>query len=123
LWKHWSPSLTLDSAEWEATAASFRNPDWVDVTIDSYRHRWGLSDGDPSLAADDAMFAACPIVSVPTIVLHGDEDGATLPGMSENKEHLFSGGYERRVLAGVGHFVPREDPGSVTDAVMALLGR
>lgn len=123
LWKQWAPSLTLDAAEWQATAASFANPDWVDVTIDSYRHRWGLSPGDPSLAADDAMFAACPIIPVPTIVLHGDEDGATLPGMSEYKEHLFSGGYERRVLAGVGHFVPREDPASVTDAVMAMFRR
>jgi len=123
LWAHWSPSLTLDESEWLATARSFENPDWVGVTIDSYRQRWGNSKGDPLLDADEAYFAGCPTISVPTIVLHGDEDGATLPGMSENKDRFFSGGYTRHVLGGVGHFIQRENAGSVTEAVIELIKR
>ena len=121
LWRQWSPSLTLDPAEWRATARSFDNPDWVDVTIDSYRHRWGLSDGDPSLDADEAYFATSPMIAVPAIVIHGADDGATLPSMSEGKERFFASTYARHVLPGAGHFVQREDAGSVVDAVTTLL--
>ncbi len=123
LWQHWSPSYTLDESEWQKTARSFENRDWVDITIDSYRQRWGHADGDPRLAADEAFFAQCPAISVPTVVLHGDEDGATLPGMSEHKERFFTGGYTRRVLRGIGHFVPREDPASVVEAIVQSFDR
>ena len=58
---------------------------------------------------------------MPTILLHGDEDGATLPGMSENKDRFFTGGYTRHVLSGVGHFVQREDADRVTQAVGEFL--
>jgi len=122
LWRYWSPSLSLDESEWLATARSFENPDWVGVTIDSYRQRWGNAKGDPMLEADEAYFAACPTISVPTILLHGDEDGATLPGMSEHKDKFFTAGYTRRVLSGVGHFVQREDADSVAQSVFKLLG-
>lgn len=123
LWRHWSPSYVLDEAEWQTTARSFENPDWVDIAIDSYRHRWGFVDGDPQLAADEAFFARCPPIAVPTVVLHGDEDGATLPHMSEHKERFFTAGYTRRVLRGIGHFVPREDPAGVVGAIFDCFDR
>lgn len=121
LWRIWSPSLVLDEQEWHATARSFDNPDWVDITIDSYRHRWGLSVGNPRLAADEAFFASCPLITIPTVVMHGSEDGATLPAMSEHKERFFAGGYTHRTLPGVGHFMQREKADHVAAAVVSLL--
>ena len=123
LWELWSPNWQFDGATYERTAASFDNPDFVEVVIQSYRHRFGLAPGDPSLAAIEERLAAQPPITVPTIVLHGACDGVSAPQSSERHRHFFSGPYQRRVVPVAGHFLPQEAPGAVTDALPELWSR
>ena len=118
LWETWSPGWRFDEREFEATASSFDNQDFVEVAIHSYRHRWGNAPGDPYHEDLEARLSEPPPISVPTTVLHGEDDGATLPETSAGKEHFFTGPYERLVLPGVGHFVQRERPEAVVEAVL-----
>ncbi len=120
LWKTWSPGWQFSEAEFAATAHSFQNPDFVPVVMHSYRHRWGLAPGDPAYDSVDARLRSSPPVPVPTVMLHGADDGATLPASSEGKERYFPGGYTRRIVPGAGHFIQRERPQAVVDAVPAL---
>jgi pimeloyl-ACP methyl ester carboxylesterase len=120
LWSHWSPSWRFDEAELEATAASWENPDWVEVSVHSYSQRWGEADGDPQLSELEKRLGSSPKVALPTVVLHGEEDAATLVDATAGKDEFFTSSYERRTLPGVGHFVPREAPDAVVDAVLAL---
>ena len=110
LWHLWSPAWQFTEETFERTAASWDNPDWVEVVLHSYRFRWGAADPDPRYAALEEKLQPQPIISVPTLVLHGEQDGAALVASSEGKEQFFSGLYERRVLPGVGHYIPRERP-------------
>ncbi len=116
LWRTWSPSWRFDDAEFERTAAAFDNPDFAAVVLHSYRRRWGFAPADPRDAEDDARLANDPPISVPTVVLHGDEDGATLVAATADKERYFTGGYVRTLVRGAGHFVQREAPAAVAAA-------
>jgi len=120
LWRLWSPNWTFDDATFQATAANFDNPDFVDVTIQSYRHRYGNAPGDPAYDALEAVLAAQPPIPVPTIVLHGEEDGVGAPATSIPRDHLFTGGMERRLIPRAGHFLSRENPADVVAAVVRL---
>ncbi|MCI4666154.1 MAG: alpha/beta hydrolase [Neomegalonema sp.] len=121
LWETWSPGWTFSDAEFAATAASFDNPDWAAITVHSYRHRWGLADGDPAYAALEARVTADPTISRPTLTLHGAADGANSPETSEGKEALFSSDYERVLIDGAGHFPQRERPEETAAALTAFL--
>jgi pimeloyl-ACP methyl ester carboxylesterase len=112
LWRLWSPNWHFDDATFEATAAGFDNPDFVAVTIHSYRHRYGNVPGDPALEAIEERLAARPPITVPAVVLHGAADGVSPPAHSEHRPQQFSGPYDRRVVPGAGHFLPREEPDS-----------
>jgi pimeloyl-ACP methyl ester carboxylesterase len=120
LWETWSPPGWFSDDALAATARSFENPDWAAVTLHSYRHRWGLADGDPAYAALEARLLPTPAIGVPTLVIHGGADGANDPSTSAGRERLFSGRYERRVLDGIGHFPQREAPAAVIDAILAF---
>lgn len=120
LWKLWSPSWRFSKTAFDKTAASFDNPDFVDVAVHSYRYRWGNAEADAQYAELVARMAKAPKIRIPTAVIVGAEDGATLPAASEGKEQYFSGEYQRRVLRGVGHFIQREQPQAVIDAVLKL---
>jgi pimeloyl-ACP methyl ester carboxylesterase len=123
MWDTWSPAGSWrDDAEFEATAAAWDVPEFVDVTLHSYRHRWGHAPGDPHYAADEAALSPAPVLDVPTLVLHGEADGVNPPHTSAGKEAFFRGRYERRLLAGVGHFPQREAPGAVAQALIEFLG-
>jgi pimeloyl-ACP methyl ester carboxylesterase len=119
LWQTWQPPAHFDQAAFERTAPSWENPDWAAVTLHSYQHRWGSVPGDGRYDDLEARMQGPPPVHVPTVVLHGGEDGANEPATSEGLEHSFRAGYARRVLPGVGHFPQREDPAAVADAVLA----
>ena len=121
LWHLWSPNWRFDDATFEATAASFDNPDFVAVTIQSYRHRHGNAAGDPALEPVEQALAAQPPITVPTIVLHGAADGVSPPAQSEHRPHQFSGRYDRRVVPLAGHFLSRETPDAVVRALRDLI--
>lgn len=126
LWHAWSPSWRFGGDTYDATAASFDVPDFAAIVTHSYRHRWGFAPADlrESLAAaDDALLAGMPKIAVPTLVIHGDEDGATLLEATADREDFFSAAYERIVVRGVGHFVQREAPAVVAAAYAAFRKR
>jgi pimeloyl-ACP methyl ester carboxylesterase len=121
LWRLWSPNWRFDDATYDRTAVSFDNPDFVDVVIHSYRHRFGYAGGDPSLEAIERRLAAKPRISVPTIVLHGDGSGLSPPEGSLKHAVCFTGPYQRRVIPTAGHNLPQEAPDAVADAVLELV--
>lgn len=120
LWRLWSPEWRFGDADFEATAASFDNPDFVEVVIHSYRHRFGLVAGDPALAPIERRLAAQPPVTVPAITLDGDADGVLVPGGAAKHAPHFTGRYEHRVVAGGGHNLPQEKPDAFAAAILAV---
>ena len=122
MWDLWAPNGWYEPAEFEATADAFDNNDWADIVLHSYRHRWGHAPGDPAYAADELALNPAPVLSVPTLMLHGEADGVSSLATSANKEAFFSGPYQRRLLPGVGHFPQREAPDRVADEVLTFLG-
>lgn len=120
IWHTWSPTMQFTDTEFERTAASWDNPDWVDVVLHAYCVRWGAAPPDPRYDALEKQLTPQPKISVPTTVLHGALDGASLAASSEGKEAYFTGPYQRRVLPGVGHYLPREASDAVVQAVLGL---
>jgi pimeloyl-ACP methyl ester carboxylesterase len=121
LWRLWSPTWAFDEATFERSAQAFDNPDFVDVVIHSYRHRFGLVAGDPALAGIEAQLALQPPITVPAVVLEGAASGIYDVGGPAKDAHMFSGPRESRVIAGVGHNVAQEAPREFAEAVLALL--
>jgi len=122
MWDTWSPAGWYAAADFEAAAQAFAGPDWADVVLHSYRHRWGHAEGDPAYAQDEARLRPAPVLSVPTLVLHGGADACNHPDTSRGREAMFRGRYEREVLQGVGHFPPREAPARVGEAILRFCG-
>jgi pimeloyl-ACP methyl ester carboxylesterase len=120
LWKLWSPDWQFDQATFDRTAAAFDNPDFVDVVIHSYRHRFGYVAGDPSLADIERKLAGQPQIAVPAICLHGLSDGVVPVGISNAHEKHFVGRFECQSLPGIGHNIPQEAPGAFVDAILKL---
>ena len=123
LWRDWSPGWRFDDATFEQAAAAFDNPDFVPVVIHSYRHRYRNAPGEPRLDAIERRLAERPRIEVPSVILHGRDDGVDPPRRSEPHLALFPAGTERRVIPDAGHFLPREQPGAVVDALVSLLAR
>ena len=121
LWKLWSPTWVFDDATFERSAAAFDNPDFVDVAIQSYRHRYALTPGDPALLEIERRLAAQPPISVRSITFDGADDGVRQVALASQHAHLFTGGREHRVVRGVGHNMPQEVPQVFADAVMELV--
>jgi pimeloyl-ACP methyl ester carboxylesterase len=120
LWRLWSPTWAFSEETYARTAAAFDTPDFVEVVIHSYRHRYGYADGHPALESIEAKLAAQPPISVRTVAIYGMDDGVnTLPAPSDTDAH-FTGQYERRDIAGAGHNVPQERPGDFADAILHL---
>ena len=120
LWRLWSPTWRFDEATYARTAAAFENPDFVDVVVHSYRHRYGNAPGDPRLEAMEGRLATMPAIGVPTLSLHGAVDGVTPVEMSRANEDRFTGFCARRVLEGIGHDLPQEAPEVFADAILEL---
>jgi pimeloyl-ACP methyl ester carboxylesterase len=120
LWRLWSPTWDFEKEVFNQTADAFDNPDFVEVVIHSYRHRFGLVPGDPTVEETEQLLTKQPKISVPTISLDGYTDGVT-PSDGSDQHHLFTGKYERRVLPCVGHNPPQEAPLDFADAVLSLI--
>jgi len=122
LWKEWSPTWNFSDEAFERTAASFDNPDFVDLVIHSYRHRNSNAPGDPRFAQAERQLSQSPKIHVPSIVLRGADDGVNPPppDLSADRTH-FTSLSDSRVVAGAGHFVPREKPDIVAAAILELM--
>lgn len=118
IWEQASPKWAFDDATFGRSAAAFDNPDHVAVTIDNYRWRLGLAQGEPKYDALEARLAALPAIAVPTITMEGDANGAPhLDPPAYAKK--FTGRYEHRpVTGGIGHNLPQEAPDAFAQAVI-----
>jgi pimeloyl-ACP methyl ester carboxylesterase len=121
LWQQWSPNWKFDDACFERTAGAHDNPDYVDVVIHSYRHRYGLAEGDPRYADLQQRLAALPAITVPTVTLDGDADGVAPVTDGRASAAKFTGGRTHRVIPHAGHNLPQEEPEAFAAAVMELL--
>jgi pimeloyl-ACP methyl ester carboxylesterase len=121
LWREWSPAWRFEAAEFDRAAASFDNPDFVPIAVHSYRHRHGNAPGELRFAAVERHLATRPPITVPSMLLHGADDTVSPPARTERHLALFPPGTERRVVPGAGHFMPREQPAAVADALLELL--
>ena len=121
LWNHWSPTWKFDDQTYEATAISFTNPDFVNVVVHSYRHRYGLVNGDPKFEHIETELLKQPTIKTPTIVLDAEADGVEpFEGTGKDAMH-FVGNYERRIIKEVGHNVPKEAPREFAEAIRAVI--
>lgn len=113
MWETWSPEGWFDDATFDRVAASFENPDWVEVTLHSYRSRWDEAEPDPVSRWLHDKVKATKAVALPAIYFQGELDGVNPPETSEKVGEKFTGPFERIVLPGVGHFPTREAPENV----------
>jgi pimeloyl-ACP methyl ester carboxylesterase len=118
LWSLWSPTWRFDDATFARSATAYDNPDFVDVVIHSYRHRFGLVAGDPEYEEMERRLAGMPSISVPTITLEGDADGVTQVGSGLEGFKRSIGRHENRVVPGVGHNLPQEAPEAFSRAIV-----
>jgi pimeloyl-ACP methyl ester carboxylesterase len=122
LWKQWSPNWDFDDACFERTALAHDNPDYVDVVIHSYRHRFGLAESDPQYADIQRRLAALPQIAVPAITLDGDGDGVVPATDGKSSAAKFAKRRAHRVIPRVGHNLPQEEPEAFAAAVMEIIG-
>jgi pimeloyl-ACP methyl ester carboxylesterase len=122
IWHQASPKWNFDDATYDRTAASFNNPDHVDIVMHDYRWRLGLADGEGKYDDLEKRLAALPPITVPTITMEGDANGA-IHAPSSAYRNRFSGKYEHRLITGgVGHNLPQEAPQAFAQAVVDVGG-
>ena len=121
LWQQWSPNWKFDEACLERTSIAHDNPDYVDIVIHSYRHRYGLVDGDPRYADIQRKLAALPPITVPAITLDGEGDGVAPATDGKASSARFTGGRVHRRIPRAGHNLPQEEPEAFAAAVMELI--
>ncbi|MFB9125798.1 alpha/beta hydrolase [Paraburkholderia dipogonis] len=119
LWRTWSPNWTFDDDVFERSFASFENPDFVDIALHSYRHRYRLAPDDPAYIEIERRLQTLPPVQVPCIVLVGEDDGVEPPGGPDPER--FVGGYDYEVVRGCGHNLPAEAPDVFAAAILKLV--
>jgi pimeloyl-ACP methyl ester carboxylesterase len=121
LWRNWSPTWKFNDDSFEATAVSFNNPDFVEIVVHSYRHRYGLANGDPKFEPIEQLLQKQPTIKVPAIVLDAEADGVE-PFLGTGKDAgYFEGGYERRVVKEIGHNLPQEAPAEFAREILTLV--
>ncbi len=122
IWQLASPKWNFDDATFDRSAAAFDNPDHVAIVIHNYRWRLGLADGERKYDDLEKRLATAPVITVPTITMEGDANGAPHPEPSAYAAK-FSGKYENRIIkGGVGHNLPQEAPEAFAKAVVDVDG-
>ena len=122
IWQIASPKWNFDDATFARSAAAFDNPDHVAIVVHNYRWRLGLAEGEPKYDQLEKRLAAGPTITVPTITLESDANGAPHlePSSYANK---FAGPYSHRhIEGGIGHNLPQEDPRAFVEAIIAVAG-
>jgi pimeloyl-ACP methyl ester carboxylesterase len=122
LWLDWSPTWAQAAEQFEFSAPSLHNPDFVDVVVHSYRHRFGNAPGATRYAAMESRLAERPPIVVPTVSLAPDADGFVSNSPDDDREQ-FLGPFDGRLLHRVGHNPPQEEPASFAAAIESLLPR
>ena len=124
MWREWSPTWRFSDETFSLTAASFDNPDFVDCVIHSYRHRNFNAPGEPRFLETERQLAERPPISVPTIVLHGGDDGFGRPAaeITVAERATLPKLIAKRIIEGAGHFLPHEKPEAVASALLEALG-
>jgi pimeloyl-ACP methyl ester carboxylesterase len=122
LWREWSPTWRFERAVFERTAAAFGNPDFVEVVIHSYRHRFGLALGDPAYADIERQLAAQPPITTPAITLDGADDGVAPASDGHAQAARFTDRRAHRVIDAAGHNLPQEAPDAFARAVLDVSG-
>jgi pimeloyl-ACP methyl ester carboxylesterase len=118
IWQLASPQWKFDDATYDRSAKSFENSDHVAIVVHNYRWRMGLADGEPRYADLDKVITATPVITVPTITMEGDANGAAHPPSTAYAKK-FSGKYEHReIKGGIGHNLPQEAPQAFAQAVI-----
>jgi pimeloyl-ACP methyl ester carboxylesterase len=118
IWKLASPEWHFDDATFDRTAASFDNPDHAAIVIHNYRWRLGLAEGEARYADAERKLATNPVITVPTITMEGDANGAPHPPPSAYRAR-FTGKYEHRTITGgIGHNLPQEAPREFAQAIL-----
>ncbi|MEU8789308.1 alpha/beta hydrolase [Streptomyces sp. NPDC048643] len=118
VWDTVSPTWDFDDATFERTATAFENPDYAAIVIHNYRWRLGLAEGEQRYDRYERVLATRPVIAVPTITLDPERDPFTAPGNGAAYRDRFTGPYDHRTLAGIGHNVPQEAPAAFTQAVV-----
>lgn len=118
LWRQWSPRWDFDEATFEQTAASFDNPDFVDVVVHHYRHSLGLAPGDPAYEDLEKRLSLRPKIIVPAVTVDGISD-TLKPGGTADQAGMFTARHEHRVID-AGHNLPQEAPAAFADAVLTV---
>ena len=121
IWQLASPKWNFDDDTFNRSAAAFDNPDHVAITIHNYRWRIGIAEGESQYDDLERRLAQGPDIAVPTITLEGDANGAPHPPPAAYRQK-FSGRYEHRNLAGIGHNLPQEAPREFAQAVVDIGG-
>ena len=122
IWQLASPKWKFDDATFARSAASFDNPDHVDIVIHNYRWRLGLAEGEAKYDALEKKLAQLPVITVPTITLEGDANGAPHPPENSYAK-FFSGKYVHKTISGgIGHNLPQEAPKAFAGAVIEVAG-
>jgi pimeloyl-ACP methyl ester carboxylesterase len=117
LWEEWSPTWAFAEEEFETTQPAFHNADFVDVCVHSYRHRFGLVDGDPAHEDTERRIAELPLITVPAVVLDGEHDTVTPAQSREEHARHFPALIDYRLL-NAGHALPQEAPDEFARAVL-----
>ncbi|GLY16821.1 alpha/beta hydrolase [Kineosporia rhizophila] len=120
LWQQWSPGWRFDDDTFARTAASFDNPDFVDVVVHAYRHAFGLAAGDPAWEALEGKLSRKPPITVPAVTLDCTQDPLKPGGTAHHASH-FTARHEHRVVE-AGHNLPQEAPEAFADAVLTVQG-
>jgi pimeloyl-ACP methyl ester carboxylesterase len=120
IWQIASPKWKFEDATFDRSAASFNNPDHVRIVIHNYRWRLSIADGEPKYSDLEQKLFARPAISVPTITIASDFDGPAADGKAYANK--FTGKYTHRVLDGIGHNVPQEDPRTFAKAIVDVDG-
>ena len=123
LWRMWSPNWTFSDEVFRQTAPAFDNPDFVDVVVHSYRHRYGLVDGDPRYLAIESQLLVRPTILPPTILLDGLADGVAVEADSSAHARHFAQLLRHERVPGIGHNFPQECPEVFAKAVLELTAR
>jgi pimeloyl-ACP methyl ester carboxylesterase len=119
IWQTASPKWNFHDATFDRTAVSLMNPDHVAIVIHNYRWRLGLAEGEPKYDELEKQLADAPVITVPTITIEGDANGAPHPAAS-SYTGKFTGKYSHKVFKGIGHNVPQEAPEDFAKAIMEV---